>query len=164
MGVLVTSVWTQQLQDPLQREEQKTRYISEVVVIASKVSNLCTILDLTKKFFRGISCQILATKSDVVDFQHGRHGLAIDAWEFIKNVSNYHSCVPSPESGIVQHFKCIIDACIKCHVAGTLDVPHQQKNSVSDNWMLCRWWPALSWLVGLDPAVALPRLGSHIWH
>jgi hypothetical protein len=26
MGVLVTSVWTQQLQDPLQREEQEARF------------------------------------------------------------------------------------------------------------------------------------------
>ncbi len=78
MGVLVTSVWTQQLQDPLHREEQKTCYISEVVGIASKVSNLGTILDLTKKFFRGISCQIWAAERDVIQLQYGQHGQAVN--------------------------------------------------------------------------------------
>ncbi len=46
-----------------------------------------------------------ATESGIVDFQHGWRGLAIDAWELVKNVSNSHSCVPSLDAGIIQPLK-----------------------------------------------------------
>jgi hypothetical protein len=66
--------------------------------------DLGTIFNTPEEYFRCVGSQILATKSGVVDFHHGRHGLAIDAQELVKNVTNPHSWVPSLDAGIVQHF------------------------------------------------------------
>ncbi len=54
-------------------------------------------------------------------------GLAIDVGELIENNSNSHSRMPSMDAGIGQHLKCIIDTCIECREASTLDILHWQE-------------------------------------